>query len=89
MKPTRLQLSLSVVLRCTKSSDTLCYEVAQTWTQWCGANCPPPVGELPKNPSTKNPSLDVRVPGTQPHDAHRSPLSSSSSHSALPVVALG
>jgi hypothetical protein len=43
MKPTMLQLSLSVVVRCTESSDTQYSEVAQTWTLWCGDNCPPPV----------------------------------------------
>jgi hypothetical protein len=90
MKPTRLQLSLPVTAQHTESSETLCSEVAQTLTQWCGASCPPPVGqshqqrlsgELPENLSMKNPSLDVEVAGTQPHDARHSPLASSSSHS--------
>jgi hypothetical protein len=98
MKPPRLQLSLSVAARHIESSDTLFSEVSQTWTLWCGASCPPPVGqshrqrlegELPENLSTKNPSLDVRVAGARPHVAHRSPLASSSSHSMWLVVALG
>jgi hypothetical protein len=95
MKPTRLQMSFLVVAQRIESFDTLWNEGAQTWTLWCGASCPPPVGqlhrqrlagELPENPSTKNPSLDVRVTGAQPHDTHHSPPASSSSHSAWPVV---
>jgi hypothetical protein len=98
MKPTRFQLSLSVVVRHTESSDTLCNEVAQTSTLWCGASCPPPVGqshrqglvgELPENLSTRNPSLDVGVAGAWPLDTRRSPLASSPSHSVWLVVAPG
>jgi hypothetical protein len=98
MKPTRLLLSLLVAAWCTESSDTMYSEVAQTWTLWCGASYPPPmgqshqqrlVGELPENPSMRNPSLDVGVAGARPHDIHHSPLASSSSHSAWPVVAPG
>jgi hypothetical protein len=98
MKSTSLQLRLSVVVRCTESSDTLCSKVAQTWTLWCGANCPPLVGqshrqrlagELPENLSTRNRSLDVSVAGARPHDARHSTLASSSSHYAWPVVAPG
>jgi hypothetical protein len=98
MKPTWLQLSLSISTQCTESSDTLYSEVAQTWTAWCGASCPPPMGqshrqrlagELLENLSTKNPSLDVRVAGARPHDAHHSPLASSLIHSLWPVVAPG
>jgi hypothetical protein len=37
----------------------------------------------------KNPCLDVKVAGVQPHDAHHSQLASSSGHSEWPVVALG
>jgi hypothetical protein len=83
---------------CTESSDTLYSEVAQTWTPWCGASCPPPTGrthwqrlagELLENLSMKNPSLDVMVAGAWPHDAHHSPLASSSSHHVWPVVATG
>jgi hypothetical protein len=94
----QVQLSPSVIARCTESSDTLCSEVAQTWTLWCGASYPLPAGQahrkrlvgvLPENPSTKNPSLHVGVGGAQPHDAHHSPLASSSSHSACLVVAPG
>jgi hypothetical protein len=79
MKSTRLQLSLLVIARHTESSDTLCRPEAQTWTLWCGLSFPPPVGqlyqqrlagELPENPSTKNPSLDVGLPGARPHDTH-------------------
>jgi hypothetical protein len=90
MKPTMLQLNLLVATLHIESSNTLYSEVAQTWTPWCGANCPPPrgqlhrqrlAGELLENLSTKNPSLDVGVVGTQPYDAHHSPLASSSSHS--------
>jgi hypothetical protein len=74
----------------TESFDTLYSEVAQTWTPWCEASYLPLrgrshrqrlVGELPKNPSTKNPSLGVGVAGARPHDARRSPLASSSGHS--------
>jgi hypothetical protein len=91
MKPTRLQLSLSVAVRRTECVDTLCIEGAQTWTLWCGASCLPPVGqshrqrlagELPENLSMKNLSLDVRVAGARSHDAHHSPLASSSNNSA-------
>jgi hypothetical protein len=98
MKPTRLQLSLSVAAQHTESSDTLCSNIAQTWTLWCGASCPPLVGqshwqrlvgELPENPSTRNPSLDAGVPDAWPHNACRSPLAFSSSYSAWPVVAPG
>jgi hypothetical protein len=93
MKPTKLQLSLSVVVWHTESSDTLCSEVAQTWTLWCGASCQSHqqrlAGELPKNPSMKNPSLYIRDAGARPHDAHHSPLASSSSNSAWTVVAPG
>jgi hypothetical protein len=46
-------------------------------------------GELPENPSTKNHSLDVGVAGAQPHDAHHSPLASSSSHSEWAAVSPG
>jgi hypothetical protein len=83
---------------CTKSSDTLYSDVAQTWTPWCGASYPPPrgrshwqrlAGELPKNLSRKNPSPDVGVASARPHDARRSPLASSSSHFEWPVVAPG
>jgi hypothetical protein len=96
MKPTRLQLSLSVVARRTESSATLCSEVDQTLILWCRASCPPLVGqshwqilagELPENPRMRNPSLDVGAAGAWPHDTHRSPLASSSSHSTWPVVA--
>jgi hypothetical protein len=75
MKPTRLQLSLSVAARHTESFHSLCNEGAQTWTLWCGASCLPPVGtlhrqrlmgELSKFPSTKNPSLDVGVADARP-----------------------
>jgi hypothetical protein len=45
------------------------------------------VGELPGNPSMKNPSLDVEVVGVQPHVARHSPLASSSGHFEWPVVA--
>jgi hypothetical protein len=98
MKPTKLQLSLSVATRHIESSDTLYNEVPQTWTPWCGAGYPSPrgrshrqrlVGELLENLSMKNSSPDVRVAGAQPHDDRRSPLASSSSHSSWPVVALG
>jgi hypothetical protein len=91
-------MSLLVVARRTESSDTLYNEVAQTWTLWCGASYLPLVGqshrqrlvgELVENPSTRNPSLDVGVASARPHDAHRSPLASSSSHSVWPVVAPG
>jgi hypothetical protein len=37
-KPTRLQLSLLVVVRHTESSDTLCSVGARTWTLWCRAS---------------------------------------------------
>jgi hypothetical protein len=47
------------------------------------------VGELPGNLSTKNPSLDVKVSGIQPHDAHHSELASTSGHSEWSVVAPG
>jgi hypothetical protein len=47
------------------------------------------VGELPENPSMKNPSPNVEVAGVQPHDAHHSPLTSSLGHSEWPVVAPG
>jgi hypothetical protein len=98
MKLTRLQLNLSVAVQHTKSSDTLCNEGAQTWTLWCGASCPPPVGqshqqrlvgELLENLSMKSPSLDVRAAIARPHDARRSPLASPSSHFEWPVVAPG
>jgi hypothetical protein len=46
-------------------------------------------GELPENLSMKNPSLDVGVASAQPHDAHRSPLASSSGHYEWPVVSPG
>jgi hypothetical protein len=45
------------------------------------------VGELLESSSMKNPSLDVGVASARPHDAHRSPLASSSGHSEWPVVA--
>jgi hypothetical protein len=86
MKLTTLQLSHSVAARRTESSDTLCSEVAQSWTPWFGASCLPPagqshrqrlLGELPENLSMRNPSLDVRVVGIWPRDARRSPLASS------------
>jgi hypothetical protein len=95
-KPTRLQLSLWVAALRTESSDTLYSGVAQPWTLWCGASSLPPRGrshqrrladELPENLSTKNPSLDVGVAGTRPHDAHHSQLASSSGHSEWPDVA--
>jgi hypothetical protein len=44
-KPTKLQLSLSVVAQHTESSGTLCSGVVQTWTLWCEANCLPPRGQ--------------------------------------------
>jgi hypothetical protein len=89
-------MSLDVVVLRTESSDTLYSAVAQTWTLWCGASCLPPrgqshqqrlVGELTENLSTKNPSLDVEVASVQPHDARRSQLASSLSHSEWPVLA--
>jgi hypothetical protein len=73
-------------------------EVAQTWTPWCRASClhlrgwshrQRLVGELLENPSMKNPSLDVGVAGTQPHDTHRSPLASSSGHSEWLAITPG
>jgi hypothetical protein len=78
--------------------DTLYSEVAQTWTPWWTASCPPLrgrshqqrlAGELPENPSTKNPSLGVRVVGARPHDAHHSQSASSSGHSEWLIVAPG
>jgi hypothetical protein len=96
MKPTRFQLSLSIAAWHTESSDTLYSEVAQTWILWCGASCSPPMGQshqqrlaggLLENLSTKNPPPDVGFDGAWPHDSHRSPLVSSSSHFEWPVVA--
>jgi hypothetical protein len=98
MKPTSLQLSLSVAAQCIESSDTLHSEVAQTWTPWCRASCPPLLGqshwqrlagELPENPSMKNPSPDVGVTSSRPHDARHSPVASSSSHFGWLVIAPG
>jgi hypothetical protein len=98
MKPTWLQLSLSVDAQNTEFSDTLNNEVAQTWTLWCRASCLPLVGqshqqrlagELPENLNMKNPSTDVGVAGAWPRDARRSPLASSSSHFEWPVVPPG
>jgi hypothetical protein len=92
-KPSRLRLSLEVVVLRTESSNTLYSGVAQTWTPYCGASCLAPrgqshcqrlVGELPENLSMKNPSPDVEVAGVQPHDTHHSPLASSSGHSKWP-----
>jgi hypothetical protein len=63
-----------------------------------GASCPPLVdqlheqrlaGELLENLSMRSPSLNVRVAGAWPYDTHRSPLASSSSHSAWPIVGPG
>jgi hypothetical protein len=97
-KPSRLQLSLRVVVLHTESFDTLYNGVARTWTLWCEVNYLPPrgwshwqrlAGELPENLSTKNPSLDVGVAGIWLHDAHHSRLASSSSHSEWPAVAPG
>jgi hypothetical protein len=85
------------VLR-TKSFDTLYSEVAQTWTLWCGANYLLPrgrshqqrlAGELPENPNTMDPSLDVGVAGAQPHHTRCSKLASSLGHSEWLVVAPG
>jgi hypothetical protein len=85
------------VLR-TESFNTLYSGVAQTWTPWCEASSLPPrgqshrqrlVSELLGNPNMKNPSLDVKAAGVQPHDAHHSQLASSSGHSVWPVVAIG
>jgi hypothetical protein len=96
--PTRLQLSIKIVVLHTESSDTLYSAVAQTWTLRCGANCLPLRGqshrqtlasELSKNLSMKNPSPDVKVADIQPHDARHLQLASSSGHSEWPVVALG
>jgi transposase len=81
-----------------ESFDTLYSEVAQTWTPWCRASCLPPTGrslqqrpagESPENLSMKNLSLDVGVTGARLHDAHHSPLASSSGHSKWTVVAPG
>jgi hypothetical protein len=91
-------MSLKVVVLCIESSDTLHSGVAQTWTLWCGARCPPLRGqsrrqrmasEFPKNPSMKNPSPDVEVAVIQPYDAHHSPLASSLVHSKWSIVAQG
>jgi hypothetical protein len=93
-----LQLCLKATVQRTESFDTLYSEVVQTWTLWCRASYLPLrdrshlqrlVGELPKNLSTKNPSLGVGVAGAQPHDARHSPLASSSGHSAWLAVAPG
>jgi hypothetical protein len=81
-RPTRFQLNLKVVGPHIESSETLYSAAAQTWTLLCGASCPPSgglssrqrlVGESPRNPSTKNPDLDVRVVDGLPNDASHSP----------------
>jgi hypothetical protein len=82
-KPTRLQLSLGVVVLCTESFDTLNSGLDQTWTLWCGASGLPPrgrshwqrlAGELLENLSLKNRSLNDGVVGARLHDAHHSQL---------------
>jgi hypothetical protein len=88
----------SELLHSVQSLLILYSEVVQTWTLWCGASCSPVrgrshqqrlAGELPENPSLKNPSLGVGVAGARLNNARCSPLASSSGHSAWLVVAPG
>jgi hypothetical protein len=80
-----------------QSSGTLCSEVAQILTQWCGASYLPPtnrsaqrrvLGESPGSQSMKS-----KYPGDRDvvsgllHDVHHSLPTSSLPHSMWPVVA--
>jgi hypothetical protein len=93
-----LHLRLRATTQRTESIDTLYSEVAQNWTLWCKGNCLPLrgrlhrqrlAGELPENLRMKNPSPDLGVASAQPHDAHRSPLASSSGHFEWTILAPG